>query len=42
MKATQSASVSQELRKREEFEWKKLKDVGKAIGWVLDRLGEDE
>src|SRR5206468_1721661 len=30
----------QELRKRDALEWKKLKDVAKAIGWVWDRMNE--
>lgn len=35
--------VSQaELRRRDALEWKKLKDVAKAIGWVWDRMNEDE
>src|SRR5437870_13268956 len=32
----------QELRKREQLEWRKLRDVAKAIGWVWDRMGEDD
>jgi hypothetical protein len=31
-----------ELRRRDELEWKKLKDVAKAIGWVWDRMNEDD
>ena len=39
----QQAIVSQqELRKRDALEWKKLKDVAKAIGWVWDRMNEDD
>ncbi len=32
----------QELRKRDELEWKKLKDVAKALGWVWDRMNEED
>jgi uncharacterized membrane protein YccC len=39
----QQAIVSQaELRKRDALEWKKLKDVAKALGWVWDRMNEDD
>ncbi len=35
--------VSQaELRKRDALEWKKLKDIAKALGWVWDRMNEDD
>jgi AmiR/NasT family two-component response regulator len=30
-----------ELRQQRE-QWKRQKDVAKAIGWVLDRMGSDE
>ncbi len=37
------AIVSQaELRRRDALEWKKLKDVAKALGWVWDRMNEDD
>jgi hypothetical protein len=36
------SSSAQELRKREDLEWKKLKDVAKAIGWVWDRMNEKD
>jgi hypothetical protein len=32
----------QELRKRDALEWKKLKDVAKALGWVWDRMNEED
>src|SRR2546422_9648956 len=39
----QQAIVSQaELRRRDALEWKKLKDVAKAIGWVWDRMNEED
>ncbi|HZY95148.1 MAG TPA: hypothetical protein VFE98_09905 [Candidatus Bathyarchaeia archaeon] len=39
----QQSIVSQaELRKRDALEWKKLKDVAKALGWVWDRMNEDD
>ena len=31
-----------ELRKRDALEWKKLKDVAKAVGWVWDRMSEED
>ena len=31
-----------ELRKREALQWQKLKDVAKAVGWIWDRLEEDD
>jgi uncharacterized membrane protein YccC len=40
---SQQAIVSQaELRRRDALEWKKLKDVAKALGWVWDRMNENE
>jgi hypothetical protein len=30
------------LQKKEQDEWNRLKDVGKAIGWILDRAEEDQ
>jgi len=27
---------------REKLEWRKNRDIAKAIGWFLDRLGQDE
>ena len=27
---------------REKHEWRKNRDVAKAIGWLVDRIGEDE
>src|SRR5213594_570963 len=39
---TSQSSSPLELRKREQLEWKKLKDVAKAIGWVWDRMNEDD
>jgi hypothetical protein len=37
------AIVSQaELRRRDALEWKKLKDIAKALGWVWDRMNEDD
>ena|SRR3989442_8692051 len=39
---TTGLAAQQELRKREELEWKKLKDVAKAIGWWLDRTDEED
>lgn len=37
------ATVSQaELRRRDALEWKKLKDVAKALGWVWDRMNEND
>ncbi len=39
---TTGLAAQQELRKREELEWKKLRDVAKAIGWWLDRTSDDE
>src|SRR5437773_4605445 len=38
----QSIVSQQELRKRDALEWKKLKDVAKALGWVWDRMNEDD
>ncbi len=35
-------AAQQELRKRDALEWKKLKDVAKAIGWVWDRMNEED
>jgi hypothetical protein len=35
--------VSQaELRRRDALEWKKLKDIAKALGWVWDRMNDDD
>jgi hypothetical protein len=31
-----------ELRERDALEWKKLKDVAKATGWVWDRMSEED
>lgn len=28
--------------KREKEQWRRQKDIAKAIGWVLDRIGSDE
>ena len=36
------ASSQLELRKREQMEWNRLKDVAKAVGWVWDRLSEED
>ena len=27
---------------REKLEWRKNRDIAKAIGWLVDRMGEDE
>jgi hypothetical protein len=27
---------------REKEQWRRHKDIAKAIGWIVDRLGEDE
>jgi hypothetical protein len=27
---------------REKEQWRRQKDIAKAIGWIVDRLGEDE
>ncbi len=27
---------------REKEQWRRKKDIAKAIGWIVDRLGEDE
>ena len=27
---------------REKLEWRKNRDIAKAIGWFVDRMGEDE
>jgi hypothetical protein len=32
----------QELRRRDALEWKKLKDVAKALGWVWDRMSDED
>ena len=36
------AATQAELRKSQEFEWRKLKDFAKAGSWLWDRLTEDE
>ena len=30
------------LQKNEELDWKKLKDIAKGVGWIFDRLNEDD
>src|SRR5207253_994638 len=40
--ATTGLAAQEELRKREQLEWRKLRDVAKAIGWGLDRTSEEE
>jgi len=37
----QALKEGEAQRKKEEFEWKKLTQIAKAIGWILDRP-EDE
>ena len=39
---TKQIVSQQELRRRDELEWKKLKDVAKALGWVWDRMNEED
>jgi hypothetical protein len=41
-KAVEDEARQKQLRQQEQVEWKKLKDVGKAIGWVWDRLSEED
>ncbi len=38
----QAILSQQELRKRDALEWKKLKDIAKALGWVWDRMNEED
>ena len=35
-------SFSIRARRRDELDWKKLKDVAKAVGWVWDRMNEED
>jgi len=47
-KAAAAKAAAEERRRlkleleREKLEWRKNRDIAKAIGWFLDRMGEDE
>jgi AmiR/NasT family two-component response regulator len=41
MRAEERRSLKLELE-REKEQWRRQKDIAKAIGWVLDRMGSDE
>jgi len=34
------SQMSKEQLEREKFEWDRLRDIGKALGWILDRSQE--
>jgi hypothetical protein len=40
-KAEERRRLKLELE-REKEQWKRQKDIAKAIGWVLDRIGSDD
>ena len=41
MQAEERRRLKLELE-REKEQWRRQKDIAKAIGWVLDRIGSDE